>query len=823
MSDNIDIEQAIQQIRTVLAENPQAVNLNADEVRPLIYRSIVTGNIAVQNGTVVIGDHNYIINLALEQIRIRAIQHPVPPIDRIVGRERELNELALQMGDGPTTNIVSPAHSTAVFGVAGIGKSTLATLYYHRFRDHYAQVYWRDLSKDSLISGLVHAIASIIGENFDPREVPNEDNQALLLVSWLRKLPEPYLIVLDDCETVLDDEGKAKPGWNTLFEQDSLGKCKLLVTSRQHIKAGRRRVHNYQIEGLNETDGLALLYDWGLVDADEILLKEAVTKASGHPLALILLAQLVVEDHLVLTDLLAKSHLWEKEVARNLLNEVYKRLSIRQKQLIRYISVYDRPGQFRQAVSPTDVAGTLIYLERQSLQEPDQDGNPKKGGHTKQVGFIQETKPEFLNGWKPDDIQEYALVLSRRGLLNAEGGRYTMHTIVRDYAYRRLTRRASHHLAAAAYWKAQYTRDSNINPPHSLSDVQPLLDAFDQLCAGGDYQNAANLLYGTQFEYINGDLFIALNILLLRWSEFSRIQAMLERLVNAPVGALRDRSRAAAFGNLGVVYRILGEYDKAIEYNSRHLNLTEQIGDHQGQADALSNLGSAYYSLGMYDKAIDYHNRHLKMAEQIGDHQGQAGSFGNLGSVYKDLGEYEKASDYYSRQLEIAVNIGDNRGHANALSGLGIVYKSLGEYDKAIDYHNRHLNLAEQLGDRLSQASALGNLGEVYRNLGEYVKAIDYYSRALKIDEQIGDVAGQGNAWNNLGAALYSLKRYCDALVCYFKAMTLRERLGNPHRIETTRNNIAEIRATMDEAAWPQLQAEARWLADDSRWHLPAV
>lgn len=739
MSDNIDIQKAIRQIRTVLAENPNTATLSADEVEPLVQRSIVTGNITVQNGNLIVGDHNYIINIALEQIRIRAVEHPVPPIDHVVGRERELSELALQMGDGPTTNIVSAAHSTAVFGVAGIGKSTLATLYYHRFRDHYTQVYWRDLSKDPLISGLVHAFADILGEHFDPREVPNEENQALLLVGWLRKLPEPYLIVLDDCEIVLNEEGNAQPGWETLFEQDSLGKCKLLLTSRQHIKAGRKRVHNYQIEGLNLADGLALLHEWGLVDVDEELLKQAVTKSSGHPLALILLAQLVVEDHLVLTDLLAERRLWEKEVAHNLLDEVYKRLSERQKLLIRYVSLYDRPPYFRRPVSPSDVAGMLLRYHWTPIVEKWKSEEPYNNPQAREDWLARKPKPRSELDWRPATIQDYALELSRRALLNSEAGRYTMHAIVRDYAYELIpeTECPFYHRAAAAYFRSLYTRDPHTNPPKDVSDIQPLLDTFDQLYIAGEFQQAANVLVGTPMEYLSGGDWVALHDLLSRWGEYIRQLAMDERIVNSPADALEASFRAAATSNLGMVYYSLGKYDQATQYHSQRLALAEQRGDRQGQASSLAGIGNVYLSLGEYRRALAYHTHSLTIKEQLGDEQGQANSLGNLGLIYSHLDDYNKAIEYHSRSLALDEKLGNQRGQAQTIGNLGNVYCLLGEYDKAIEYHQRALKIAEQLGDRADQASTLGNLAVAYEQMGKYDQAMICNQQARSIFAQL--------------------------------------------------------------------------------------
>ena len=67
-----------------------------------------------------------------------------------------------------------------------------------------------------------------------------------------------------------------------------------------------------------------------------------------------------------------------------------------------------------------------------------------------------------------------------------------------------------------------------------------------------------------------------------------------------------------AYGNLGIAYDSLGDYQKVIEYHEKRLKISKEIGDRAGEGRAYVNLGSAYWSLGFYRKAIEYHAKHLK-------------------------------------------------------------------------------------------------------------------------------------------------------------------------------------------------------------------
>ena len=92
------------------------------------------------------------------------------------------------------------------------------------------------------------------------------------------------------------------------------------------------------------------------------------------------------------------------------------------------------------------------------------------------------------------------------------------------------------------------------------------------------------------------------------------------------------------------------------------MGITIEIGDRGGEGGAYGNLGIAYSSLCDYQKSIEYHEKHLKIAIEIGDRGGEGRAYGNLGVAYSSLGDYQKAIEYYEKYLKIAIEIGDRGG-----------------------------------------------------------------------------------------------------------------------------------------------------------------
>jgi len=56
------------------------------------------------------------------------------------------------------------------------------------------------------------------------------------------------------------------------------------------------------------------------------------------------------------------------------------------------------------------------------------------------------------------------------------------------------------------------------------------------------------------------------------------------------------------------------------------LRIAKEIGDRAGQVPC-GNLGNAYDSLGDFQKAMDYHEKHIQIAIEIGDRAGKGGGY----------------------------------------------------------------------------------------------------------------------------------------------------------------------------------------------------
>jgi CHAT domain-containing protein/Flp pilus assembly protein TadD len=267
--------------------------------------------------------------------------------------------------------------------------------------------------------------------------------------------------------------------------------------------------------------------------------------------------------------------------------------------------------------------------------------------------------------------------------------------------------------------------------------------------------------------------------LLKERSKASLIEAIakLELAVRLSQAENNRAKQATAFLGLGFIHKELGDYQKALDYNSQALQLQRAIGNRGGEAITLNNIGGIYSDLGEKQKALDYYNQAFPIFREVGDREQEAGMLNNIAIIYGDLGEYQKALDYYNQALPIIRLTGDRSREGTALSNIGLVYKELGEHQKALDYYNQALLILRAVGNQSSEATTLSNIGGVYLKLGEKQRALDYSHQSLLLRRAMGDRPGEAMALHNIGVALKSQNQPQLAIVFLKQSVIVYETL----------------------------------------------
>lgn len=658
---------------------------------------------------------------------------PIIDPKRIFGREKELENIESLLND---------KSALVITGFRGTGKSTLASMFVDRVGESgkFASVYWRKVDETTDIRDIIGSFFTVIGKNAKDLEHYKIVDQINVLFQELNEVS--YLLILDNFEILLDPQTnkplESKIGFSELIEKANENniKSKILFTSWDSIASERGiRPFSYKLRGLDTSAGILLLRHEGLVNESEDELKNAIKLSDGHPLALILLAQLVIGGAGKLSDLLKEDSLWigeGGEVAENILKKVYARLVGDEYKLLQYVSI------FRQPVP----AKAIVKIANDPL-------------------------------WIESKVEKIAWKLCHKSLLQKNDGYYWEDSLISKYAATQLSEKSEHYKLAMDYYLSLLIPEI----PTKKENIQFLIEAHYHACMAKEYDQAFNIIFSNNLhEYL--DLWGNYTVLIDLYSKL-----LPKNQLGNEILLKNKRDHSAILGNLGVAYYYLGESRKAIEYYEQALKISREIRDKGGEGNNLGNLGSAYSDLGEYRKAIEYYDQALKISREIGDRRGEDTDLGNLGNTYYSMGEPKKAIEYYGQALEISREIEDRRGEGINLGNTGNAYSDLGEHRKAIEYYGQALKISLEIGDRRGEGINLGNMGNAYHSLKEPKKAIEYYEQALKISKEIGDRKGEGRHLRNLGNAYYSLEEHRKAIEHYEQALKIAQELKDPRII----------------------------------------
>jgi two-component sensor histidine kinase/Tfp pilus assembly protein PilF len=205
------------------------------------------------------------------------------------------------------------------------------------------------------------------------------------------------------------------------------------------------------------------------------------------------------------------------------------------------------------------------------------------------------------------------------------------------------------------------------------------------------------------------------------------------------------------------------------------LKIVRELGDENGEGNVLMNMGVSHYYRGNYDSAMVYFMKTLEIRERANDSLRISQCFNNIGLLYESQGNYTKAKEYCKRAAAIKVNFSNKKSLLNTYDNLCTISHSLEEYDTAFYYAQLALDLATQLNDSSELGSAFGNMGVSYLKIGDHRRAIEYLEKAAVIIERTDRLQSLPICYHNMGDAYAADGSTKKANEFYLKSLALAE------------------------------------------------
>ncbi|MFJ6895157.1 AfsR/SARP family transcriptional regulator [Streptomyces hokutonensis] len=657
---------------------------------------------------------------------VRPAQLPAD-LPTFTGRDVELDEtraLLPEAGSLPAAVVIS-----AIGGMAGIGKTTLAVHWAHRIADRFPDgqlfINLRGFDPTGSIVTPEEAIRILIDAlGVPPERIPaGLEAQTALYRSLLAE--RRVLVLLDNAR----DSDQVRP-----LLPGSRG-CLVIVTSRNQLTGlvvgnGAHPLRLNPLTSAEAHDFLARRLSAGRLAAEPEAAQEIITQCARLPLALaIVAARSATHPGFALSAIAEELRDYQGSLdaftgsditldLRAVFSLSYQALSAPAARLLRLLGLHSGPDISAHAAAA--LAGLPLRETRGALAE-----------------------------------------LSRAHLLIEHfPGRYTLHDLVRVYAAERV--RADEtpqerdralerllgwylHSADAAY--------SHITPHRRRIPLEPLSSSC-QLATFTTHEQA------------------------LAWCETERANL---------VAAVHT---AAASGLSGIAWRLPAVLWGFFYLRSHNLDWadTAEAGlsaaraahDREGEGQALLDTAAALRHTDRLDEAIDALHQAMAIHRELGEPDARASVVVNLGDAYLQSGQLHKAVEYIRRGLAINQIVGSAWRQGIALSNLGDAYQRLGRFDEAVACLEQALTVLRASGNLWVEGVALDILGTVHRRLHRYDRAVEYYHEALKTHRDIGNRWGEGHTLANLGDAELAAGKPEAARASWEQALAIFTELGHP-------------------------------------------
>ncbi|MCG6186262.1 tetratricopeptide repeat-containing sensor histidine kinase [Maribellus maritimus] len=194
-----------------------------------------------------------------------------------------------------------------------------------------------------------------------------------------------------------------------------------------------------------------------------------------------------------------------------------------------------------------------------------------------------------------------------------------------------------------------------------------------------------------------------------------------------------DKLNAAkCYSNISTALAELENFEQAIDYNKRALDVFETQNLFSFQLITLPNLAAQHYKNGDTLKAIGYNLEAEELAEKKGNKRSLSIIYNNLGSIYLDTAP-AKAKGYLEKTIQLKNELNLKAGIEVTLGNLGYLSMKNGDYKTAISYYKQVAGIVK--GKQL--VFAYNQLKDCYNKLSQPAKALVYSEKSQQLNDSI--------------------------------------------------------------------------------------
>ncbi len=250
----------------------------------------------------------------------------------------------------------------------------------------------------------------------------------------------------------------------------------------------------------------------------------------------------------------------------------------------------------------------------------------------------------------------------------------------------------------------------------------------------------------------------------------------------------------AGFANnlLCVLERRRANYQKAIDYGLKSVEIRKQLKDTFNLAGVYQNLANIYSFTGDPSTAIDYLSKSLELYLATNDTAGLQLVHGSIGNLYLDMKDEEKGKEHILRALALINK--KELNYADISLNLGTIYLEFDKkYDSALQLFYESRKIYKTIGIEDGVATADQNIGIALLKQGKIKEAYEKLKSAESIFESIGDSSQIANVSLSLGKFYLKVSDFDSANLLLSKALWLGQKFKQSNIVNESLHQLYEM------------------------------
>ncbi len=629
-------------------------------------------------------------NVGHKEVHYHEVPHIIPTLltqksgissDNFVGREKELAKINELLNQESALLLLN--------GIGGIGKSTLASYYFNKERDKFDYCGFIEVGEDIKSSFSLSFSTSL---DLKSEKIDDSFNEAM---NKLQNLEGDKLLVLDDVKNIATQKNEI----NTILTLKNSG-FKILFTSREV----EENIPQYYLDTMSKEDARKLFLQY--YPTDEI---EKVDRILEY-----------LDYHTLFVEMTAKT--LEKRKRTLSLNSMIEKFESGEFSNI----IKDKEESFSKLLSD-------LFSNDKILKDEENLLFLKRLSVLPSIEISFDDLHTFLVCEDKEKLEILLNELVDNGWLIESNGMYKFHQILKEFILESHTPKLE---------DIENILDYFTNLITDIYSTQDVLDKKNYLVYLETLNNFTKTIQekNEKIAYlIHSEGYI--NLILGNYKKtkelYKKSFVMRKSILNE-----NDIQLAISYNGQAAIAEKEGRYSDALKLYMQSLEIREKYTWIEKIVIEYNNIGRMYKMLGEYDKAIEYLEKSLDIRKQIyGEkHEATAKAYNVLGSLYQEISKdqndeyFNKSYEYYNKSLNIRKKILQNNHPAIASSynNIGTWFVSQEDWKNATKYFK--LVVDQFTGEENAEVVAVSNfmLGQVYLIESNYIDSTNAIMKALE-------------------------------------------------------------------------------------------